>query len=369
MIRALISILPFLFIFTLLLNSSTSGTSVKSNACLRCHEKTYMKSLSNPYRHSVVLENCSLCHINRKPDKRIRKSMRFSLIENDNIIYVADLDKDKKYRMEIIATDSDRKSSEPVSVDINATTTWEFREKFQPLQQISGVMVNELKKSSFVHATISWDTDAYATSEIEYLSEGRYPRKSGTKGIFSRTHTITLKGLRHKRTYRFRVISRDIYGNILKSDEYSLDTSTELSQTKGQAKKESPPPLISLTRIFKISEREGIFLRLSTNKASEIMLRLSKVNERDDKHGYGFVSDRFSKIEICYKCHPHDSSHPVGVRGGGQRIKTPENLPTIEGGIITCVTCHKPHGGERVYFNRADFRKDLCIECHVGGYL
>lgn len=369
MIRALISIFPLLFIFTLLFNSSTSGTSIKSDACRRCHEKTYTKSLSNPYRHSVVLENCALCHINQKPENNIRKSMRFPLIENDNILYLGNLDEDKKYRMEIVATSSDRKSSEPVSIDIDTTNIWKFRGNFQPLQQISGVMVDEVKKSSFVHATISWDTDAYATSEIEYLSEGRYPRKSGTQDIFSRTHKITIKGLKHKRLYRFRVISRDIYGNILKSDEYTIDTSTELSHTKGPEDKELFAPFISLTRIFKVKERDGIFLRLSTNKASEILLRLSKVNDRDDKHGNGFVPDRFSKIEICYKCHPHDSSHPVGVRARGQRIKTPDNLPTIEGGIITCVTCHNPHGGKRVYFNRADFRKDLCIECHVGGYL
>jgi predicted CXXCH cytochrome family protein len=73
-------------------------------------------------------------------------------------------------------------------------------------------------------------------------------------------------------------------------------------------------------------------------------------------------------IDACYQCHPPEDlgvSHPVGVGPGG-KTKIPDDLPTLEGGIITCFTCHNVHGSSRRYFARKKITKDVCISCHEG---
>ena len=364
-IRTFILILPLLFIFTILFNNITKGKDINPDKCMKCHEKIYMKALSNPYRHTVATEDCALCHIIRNSDTGRGKSLKFSTFQSENILYLGKLDEDKKYRMEVTATDSAEKSSEPAVIAIDPEKIWEYQGKLQTLQELYGVKVDEVRKRSFVHATISWDTNAFATTEIEYLSKGRYPYRFSMDNSYTKAHKIVLRDLRHKRRYRFSVISRDIYGNMLQSGEYIIDTSKEFSHLNKPLENDLPYPFISLMRVFKINGKEGFYLRVSANKPSEILVRLNEVEQLDIRHGRGFVSEKFLKIDICYKCHPPDASHPVGVKAKGDKVKTPDDLPTIQGGIITCITCHKPHGGERTYFNRFDFRKDLCIKCHI----
>ncbi|OGP25990.1 MAG: hypothetical protein A2067_00630 [Deltaproteobacteria bacterium GWB2_42_7] len=66
------------------------------------------------------------------------------------------------------------------------------------------------------------------------------------------------------------------------------------------------------------------------------------------------------------RCHAQGASHPVGIMSKGPKTKIPAELPTVEGGIITCVTCHYAHGGNKRYFARLDFQRDMCMACHTG---
>ncbi len=71
-------------------------------------------------------------------------------------------------------------------------------------------------------------------------------------------------------------------------------------------------------------------------------------------------------INGCYRCHPPEIlgvSHPVGIAKKSGTV-VPDYLPTLEGGIITCVTCHEVHGRDRKHFTRMEASKDLCKICH-----
>ncbi|MBA4366220.1 MAG: hypothetical protein C0403_01090 [Desulfobacterium sp.] len=73
-----------------------------------------------------------------------------------------------------------------------------------------------------------------------------------------------------------------------------------------------------------------------------------------------------ASIDACYSCHTLESlgtTHSIRVYSGNN-TKIPSDLPTVKGGMITCVTCHHPHGGEAKYFVRKIITTKLCISCH-----
>lgn len=70
-------------------------------------------------------------------------------------------------------------------------------------------------------------------------------------------------------------------------------------------------------------------------------------------------------IDACYRCHPESSlgaSHPVRLYGTRDVI-IPEELPTVDG-MLTCITCHNPHGGNGKNLLRTENKTELCVTCH-----
>lgn len=70
-------------------------------------------------------------------------------------------------------------------------------------------------------------------------------------------------------------------------------------------------------------------------------------------------------INACYQCHPASAlgtSHPIRLYNG-QDVRIPDELPTVEG-MLTCVTCHDPHGSEGKMLVRETIKTKLCVTCH-----
>ena len=70
-------------------------------------------------------------------------------------------------------------------------------------------------------------------------------------------------------------------------------------------------------------------------------------------------------ISVCYQCHSESTlgtSHPVRLYGG-RDVRIPEELPTVDG-MLTCVTCHDPHGAPGKMLVRETIKTKLCVACH-----
>ncbi|MBI3804674.1 MAG: fibronectin type III domain-containing protein [Nitrospirae bacterium] len=80
-----------------------------------------------------------------------------------------------------------------------------------PPPTISGVAANNITKDS---ATIVWNTDVPATSQVEYGSTTAYDKSTPVDATMRTAHTQTLKGLKHKTLYHYRVKSKDAAGNL-----------------------------------------------------------------------------------------------------------------------------------------------------------
>ena len=70
-------------------------------------------------------------------------------------------------------------------------------------------------------------------------------------------------------------------------------------------------------------------------------------------------------INACYQCHPESTlgtSHPVRLYGG-KNVRIANELPTVDG-MLTCVTCHNPHGAAGKMLVRETIKTKLCVACH-----
>ncbi len=70
-------------------------------------------------------------------------------------------------------------------------------------------------------------------------------------------------------------------------------------------------------------------------------------------------------INACYQCHAESTlgtSHPVRLYSG-RDVRIPDDLPTVDG-MLTCVTCHNPHGSEGKMLVRETIKTRLCVACH-----
>ncbi|MBI2843188.1 MAG: cytochrome c3 family protein [Armatimonadetes bacterium] len=66
-------------------------------------------------------------------------------------------------------------------------------------------------------------------------------------------------------------------------------------------------------------------------------------------------------IELCKKCHqPH--LHPLGKKPDGKVVVDPT---TNE--MLTCASCHEPHGSDFDKLTKKDKNAELCTMCHAAG--
>ncbi|MEW6602302.1 MAG: cytochrome c3 family protein [Nitrospirota bacterium] len=363
---------PLLVIAVLSFSSASSGQDTGAGPCIECHKDTYEKALSYKYQHTVFQDKCQVCHMNTEKKDNIAAQMNSPYLLREWLINLDRLSGNQGYQADVAVTDSSGRKGPPSRVDIIPRNAWEpdGQHAVFKLTEITGINVKEIRRRGFVRATITWESNAFSTTEAEYRVRGQRPDSYKTDGLYTKSHIITLNGLKYKSKYFFRAVSRDIYGNTLKSEEISFDTSEEFTRPQVEESKDddSSLPAIEHMQVIRGQDGTGLYLKVTANKSCGISVIVKEVMKKDDKHGFGLLPARYSRIDICYKCHPHDSSHPVGIKAESPKTRTPVDLPTIEGGIITCVTCHTPHGGDRLHFNRFDFRKELCMRCHLEKY-
>ena len=73
-------------------------------------------------------------------------------------------------------------------------------------------------------ATITWDTNEEADSQVRYGLTKTYGHTSPVNSADVRHHSVTLTGLARRTTYNFQVRSTDPFGNAGASGNFSFTT-------------------------------------------------------------------------------------------------------------------------------------------------
>ncbi|MBW1718383.1 MAG: hypothetical protein JRJ43_02305 [Deltaproteobacteria bacterium] len=362
--------------------------------CLLCHEKVYKGRISSLYIHIPFdQKKCGKCHLEEEITKEgndtyqniIPKSviLRQPDYLTEHTILLKNLNSQATYDINVNFKDQSGNTARQEFRGIVPGKLQNVKKDDKRSPKISKVKAWPPVQRVFLETLITWETDEPSTSLVEYGLSDRYGQKSAEDGIFMKNHRACIFKLKKGTDYHFRVKSRDIFGNGAISDDYTFNTSKISSVSdNGQIDADNVNvrnSAIEKVNIFLAASDLGLFLK--TSAPSRVIIEYKKVKEPvkvekphilsvtdDKKRCAGLAVGKRLTIDSCYQCHPPVAlgvSHPVGVPTK-KTTTIPDDLPTLKGGIITCVTCHDSHGTNFKYFARKKVTRDICNTCHKG---
>src|SRR4030066_473650 len=128
---------------------------------------------------------------------------------------LTDLKPDTSYRFTIISKD---KRGNEARLEIELTTP--------PQLYVPPLVISEVKISNITDfsATITWQTDRPATSQVEYGETDSYGSIASANKEPATKHSSTLIGLKPKTAYHFIVKSKDTFGEEAASEDRAVIT-------------------------------------------------------------------------------------------------------------------------------------------------
>ncbi len=372
---AILRIIVLLAVLALLSpNAARKGFSGEET-CIGCHSGTkarelglkdvYMEIDSFRYRHPIGVKGCRQCHISEEFTLRDWVLMG-PATRDEQIFFLTNLSPEWMYEIDVEVQGGRGKKSTLPTITFVPSNVDKAIENDQSPPNIKNVEVVELKEGIFMYATVRWETDVPANSIVKYGLTKDYGEIVSYDKVFTTDHHIRMTGLKAGSTYNFRIISRDLFGDATVSDNYILNTSRPFKKEKA-VNIDGDTPVIKEASLFRIGKRGEVCLKVVNAGPARTFVKIREFSVANigSGHGNGLKPVRDLTIYTCVKCHPQGISHPVGISSMGRDTAIPSKLPTIEDGVITCVTCHKPHGGEVEYFSRLPRKRELCIACHT----
>ncbi len=353
------------------------GNGDSSDACRGCHAGSRASALglkdvyaaieSSRYRHAALDRGCGVCHIFANIKQSRAWEVGSPYRQAETVFLIQGLSLDRKYSVEVNAKDDSGNKAKPQTVEVSPLDIPAAVENSGRPPVILSASVDDVRQTTFLEAAIRWETDAPTNGMLEYGLTPKYGDKTSNERTFVREHVLRISGLDSGKKYHYRITSIDIFGNAVVSGDYILDTYDVFKRTSSgvrglQIKRTTSAPQILDVKVFKVRGTDDVYLKMIADVPVKAYMTINEPSEMD-KHGFGLQPARFSRIDACIKCHPPGVSHPVGVRSRGD-VRIPPGLPTIEGGLMTCATCHDPHAGNTEYLVRLDPQKDLCNACH-----
>ena len=363
-------ILPVFFL--LVLSSKAAAGKVGCIACHsgpRAHElglkDIYAEIESEESIHDSILEKCDVCHTINAPRLGRTWQMDSYYSARSLIFFLKGLSLDRTYDLDLKVKDVYGKEySFPVASFEPHTAGVAENDGIAPL--VKDLRVEGVEAGIFLSAVIKWETDKPTITIVEYGNTPGYGEKMRLESLFKTEHTVKLSGLKAGLAYHARIISKDVFGNTAASGDFLIDTAAEFKKTNGRQDIKEKGPSSPHLRLFRIDSTGDTCVQITASFPVKAGLTVSESIEIG-KHASGLSPARDARINACKMCHPQSLAHPVGIMSTNPRIKIPPELPTIEGGVITCVTCHRPHGGGEAYFARFPFERELCEKCHKEG--
>lgn len=354
-------------------NSAKSGED-----CIDCHTEVWRSLQSKMYAHKPDRSgDCKCCHV---PDRGGRGGGSEGYL--DKVKWVASAaSSGKEHWLEF-----DRaKMGATLLVETRSGKLLKVKELplpvFDELEElptsrmvpptITNVRLQEVTKGVFVSATIAWETDVPADSQVFYGVD-KLDQSSMLDRQPVKEHVVTLTGVFPGKTYKLKVVSANLAGNRVESAVKSVFVEIVGSAGQEKASQSGGTDLDVKVRCYR--RGNNCFVIVSADQA--VSVRLGIMPKKYVEVGSGeqplvirhlpLNTPEVTTIGICYNCHAEYKkilSHPVNVYPKRGMIIPPE-YSTLPDGRISCMSCHADHASNIEFRLIKDRKEELCRGCH-----
>lgn len=242
---------------------------------------------------------------------------------------------------------------------------------------ISDVGVLKVERGVFLSATVGWQTDALADAQVRYDS-GDLTQSTPTASRLGRRHEIVLVNLKPDQTYRFTVVSRDIFGRSQESPPLTFSTAQPSAARLPDPTRPVPGDPAEIGFASQLLRLGGNYL-LELNLEQPAAVSIGTGNSvrkpalatgliptgGNDRNHQDLSSKQAAGLAACGSCHRKmaTATHPVNVFPKPGMVIPPE-YPTLPDGRITCRSCHEAHSSDNEYLTIKPSGRTLCVGCH-----
>jgi predicted CXXCH cytochrome family protein len=349
-----------------------------SDDCIDCHADVWRDLKSKIFAHRPDSEgDCKYCHVAGREGKG-----KGSEANPDNIKWVArGVSSGKEHWLEF----DDAKRGAIMLVEARSGGRLKVKEfplpAFDELEElsignqvpptISNVRLLGVTRGVFVSASIAWETDSLADSQVFYGFD-RLDQSWMLDRQPVTNHVVLLTGVQPGKTYKFKVVSVDLVGNRVESASKSVVVEGVGSERQEQVGQPSGTDPEFKVRYYRRGNKSLVVV--SADQAVSVRLGIKPKKYVDDSSAEQTTVIRHlplntpavTSIGICYSCHVEYEkilSHPINVYPKRGMIIPPE-YATLPDGRITCMSCHADHASNIEYRLIKDRKEDLCRGCH-----
>jgi len=338
--------------------------------CCQCHSKICEEALFKVVVHAPFLQQrCVFCHVDDSPakvknakqvvvDKRNDSSVNVtwldhSLYDVSEQWFVIPFDLLNSNKLIVHTYESKTSTSHQGTLLIPDVDTLQLKINDYIPPVIESVGVIGVYRGSVVSAKIGWTTDKASDSEIRYGIETL--QESVKRDNFTAEHEIDLQDLQANQTYKYSVISRDIFGNMAESETRSFSTEIFSSPVKLENKQCSETGFQLDAQFFR--NEDSYIIKITTNTPVVLSLGIEKENEEVavSETVKGNIPNHLPmrsldeiSVSVCLTCHAGFTTvgnHKVNVHPPAAGIVPAGYLLSSEGNV-TCVTCHANHSSD-----------------------
>ncbi|HUV50072.1 MAG TPA: fibronectin type III domain-containing protein [Anaerolineae bacterium] len=232
----------FVFIIAVLFYDNLfalSKNEIQQNECLPCHEIVYEKGISSLYQQSPFEKiECVICHLKGESitPVRYKSSVNFDIEEpmilsspdylEEHTIFLKGFVRNAMYDINIMLSDMSKNTLRKEFKGMTPAKVQNIKTDDERPPVISGIKVGPIKKAIFLETTITWDTDKPSTSYLQYWIREQSRNNVSEDNTLTKHHRVTLYGLVAGKNYHLRVVSRDMFGNEVISEDMVFNTAT-----------------------------------------------------------------------------------------------------------------------------------------------
>ncbi|NTV13095.1 MAG: hypothetical protein HGA96_04065 [Desulfobulbaceae bacterium] len=356
-----------------------AGTPVATaDTCVTCHEDTWRYIQSQRYIHQPDgAKDCKYCHAASRGNTEAKRETylnkvtwvarsvnpsREHWLEIDGVIKGATMLVESRSSGGLSA----REFPLPAFSELEDLPVSDLK----PLG-ITNIRLLEVTKGVFVSATIGWETNRQADSQVFYGLD-KPDQRSTLDTQYTTNHAVTLTGIKLGKSYKYKVISVDVAGNRSESNVQSM--TAEVLQGSYNDKTSERTALEPDVAVKYYRKGNKCIVVVGADRLINVALGiLPKKYENSDTESDAKIirhlllnSPEITNTGICYNCHIEYKkilTHPINVYPK-RKMTIPKEYPTLPDGRITCMSCHVAHASN-VEFRlvKAD-KRELCQGCH-----